>query len=206
MKTEFHLRTGTLLLRRDPYSRYSHEKDFNEAWCRLTDNGQSYHWSKKEQPWLLGGGMGGHSIYEMHLGTFTHEGTFAAAADKLQHLANMGFSCIELMPVTEYGGSWGYNPRSCLAVHSPYGSPDDFRAFVDKAHSFGIAVMADIVLNHGSARLNCLWNWDGYSASGQGGIYFDEGECGSLSLCTNMLSHLRLHFMAHPSHTTFFVL
>ncbi|KAJ1484973.1 glycoside hydrolase superfamily, partial [Baffinella frigidus] len=72
-------------------------------------------------------------------------------------------------------GVWGHNPRTCLAIHPPYGTPDDLRAFVDKAHSLGLAVMVDIVLNHGSSRLNCLWNWDGYGPDNNGGIYFDKG-------------------------------
>lgn len=79
------------------------------------------------------------------------------------------------MPVTEFGGSWGYNPRSCLAVHPAYGTPDDLRALVDRAAALGVAVLADICLNHGAARLNALWNWDGYGPDGCGGIYFDRG-------------------------------
>jgi len=114
-------------------------------------------------------------MYEMHIGTFTPEGTFSAAMEKLEHLHWLGFTTVEVLPVTEYGGSWGYNPRSCMAIHPHYGTPDDFRKFVDKAHTLGIAVVVDIVLNHGSSKFNALWNWDGYSADGQGGIYFDLG-------------------------------
>jgi 1,4-alpha-glucan branching enzyme len=88
----------------------------------------------------------------MHIGTFTKEGTFAAAAEKLEHIAELGFTCIELMPTTEYGGSWGYNPRACMSVHSHYGTPDDYRKFVDKAHSLGIAIMVRF-----SPRCILLW-------------------------------------------------
>ncbi len=121
--------------------RYASPENFHEAWCTLTDNGQGFEWSQKEHPWLLSKGLGGHAIYEMHIGTFTNEGTFAAAADKLPHIAELGFSCIELMPTTEYGGSWGYNPRACMSIHPHYGNPDDFRKFIDQAHSLGIAVV-----------------------------------------------------------------
>ncbi len=89
-------------------------------------------------------GLGGHSIYEMHIGTFTNEGTFAAAAEKLPHIAGLGFSCIELMPTTEYGGSWGYNPRACMSIHPHYGNPDEFRKFIDQAHALGVAVVVSI--------------------------------------------------------------
>ena len=89
--------------------------------------------------------------------------------------ARGGAQCIELMPVTEFGGAWGYNPRSCLAIHPAYGTPDDLRALVDRAAALGVAVVGDICLNHGAARLNALWNWDGYGPNECGGIYFDWG-------------------------------
>jgi maltooligosyltrehalose synthase len=60
-------------------------------------------------------------------------------------------------------------------LQSAYGSPDDFRALVDKAHELGVAIMVDICLNHGSTRLNSLWMWDGFGPDNSGGIYFDKG-------------------------------
>ena len=95
--------------------------------------------------------------------------------ERLEHVADLGFTCIELMPVTEFGGAWGYNPRSCMAIHSPYGTPEDMRAFVDRAHELGLAIMVDVCLNHGSSRLNSLWAWDGHCPHNNGGIYFDWG-------------------------------
>lgn len=123
---------GKTLYRRDPYSRFSKNQDFCESWCELTDNGKSFKWKQPSAPRLLKDSLKAHSIYEMHVGTFTPEGKFKTAASRLDHVASLGFTCIELMPITEYGGSWGYNPRSCLAIHSPYGTPDEFREFVAK--------------------------------------------------------------------------
>lgn len=163
---------GKVLFRRDPYARFCPE--FEGAFCRI-DDCDRFEWASPSHQPLLHEGLASKSIYEMHIGTFSPEGTFRGAMEKLEHVASLGFSCIELMPVTEFGGSWGYNPRSCMAIHSPYGCPDDFRAFVDKAHQLGVAVMIDICLNHGSTRLNSLWMWDGFGPDNSGGIYFDQG-------------------------------
>lgn len=73
-------------------------------------------------------------IYEMHVGSFTPEGTFAATAAKLHHVRDCGFTCIQLMPLCEHSDPWGYNPRQYLNVHSLYGTPDDLRRLVDVAH------------------------------------------------------------------------
>ena len=137
---------GAVLYRRDPYARYCPVSE--GAFCRIDDPG-AFKWAEPEHTNLLNDGLASHSIYEMHVGTFSPEGTFRGALERLEHVASLGFTCIELMPITDFGGAWGYNPRSCLAVHTPYGTPDDLRAFVDKAHSLGMAVMVDICLNHG---------------------------------------------------------
>jgi 1,4-alpha-glucan branching enzyme len=164
---------GKTLYRRDPYARYCPEVE--GAFCRVDGCGTNFKWQCPEPPRFLQSGLAAHSLYELHVGTFSPEGTFKGAMDRLEHIASLGFTCIELMPITEFGGSWGYNPRSCLAIHSAYGTPDDFRAFVDKAHKLKVAVMVDLCLNHGSTRLNSLWNWDGFGPNDCGGIYFDKG-------------------------------
>lgn len=92
----------------------------------------------------------GQVIYEMHIGTFTPEGTWKAAARELPELARLGITVIELMPVAEFPGElgWGYDGVDLFAPTRLYGTPDDFRRFVDKAHKAGIGVILDVVYNH----------------------------------------------------------
>jgi len=89
-------------------------------------------------------------IYEMHVGSFTPEGSWIAAAKHLPALANLGITCIELMPVAEFPGrfGWGYDGVNLFAPTRLYGRPDDFRGFVDSAHCLGMAVILDVVYNH----------------------------------------------------------
>jgi len=89
-------------------------------------------------------------IYEIHIGTFTQEGTWRAAIDKLPHLRDAGVTLIEVMPVAEFPGrfGWGYDGVDLWAPTHLYGSPDDFRAFVDAAHGHGLGVILDVVYNH----------------------------------------------------------
>lgn len=89
-------------------------------------------------------------IYEMHIGTFTPEGTFAAAAGKLEHLATLGVTAIEVMPVADFPGkrSWGYDGVLPYAPDSAYGRPEAFKAFIDAAHHHGMMVLLDVVYNH----------------------------------------------------------
>jgi maltooligosyltrehalose trehalohydrolase len=89
-------------------------------------------------------------IYELHVGTFTPEGTFEAAAGKLAWLAELGVTAVELMPVTACPGTrnWGYDGAAIFAPAAVYGRPDDLRRFVDEAHRVGLAVLLDVVYNH----------------------------------------------------------
>lgn len=89
-------------------------------------------------------------IYELHLGTFTPEGTFAAAAERLGHLADLGVTAVEVMPVAQFAGrrGWGYDGVLLYAPHNAYGTPDDFKRFVDIAHGHGLMVLLDVVYNH----------------------------------------------------------
>jgi malto-oligosyltrehalose trehalohydrolase len=89
-------------------------------------------------------------IYEIHVGTFTPEGTFRAAASRLAELAELGFTVIQLMPVGQFPGDrgWGYDSALPYAPHHAYGSPDDMKAFVDAAHRVGLSVVLDVVYNH----------------------------------------------------------
>lgn len=97
-------------------------------------------------------------VYELHIGTFTPEGTFRSAIRKLPYLAELGITQIEVMPLSQFGGNrgWGYDGVLLYAPHSAYGTPDDFRAFVDTAHGLGLSVVLDIVLNHFGPEGNYL--------------------------------------------------
>ncbi len=118
-------------------------------------------------------------VYEMHVGTFNDSpgglpGSFWSARQKLPYLQDLGVNVIELMPVMEFPGdfSWGYNPAHPWAVESRYGGPDELKRFIKDAHEHGIAVVMDIIHNHyGPGDLD-LWQFDGWSAGGYGGIYF----------------------------------
>jgi 1,4-alpha-glucan branching enzyme len=115
----------------------------------------------------------------MHLGTFhdNEDGKsdkFAEAVQKLDHLQRLGVNVIEVMPLAEFAGdlSWGYNPACVFAVETAYGGPVGFKRFVKAAHQAGLGVILDVVYNHfGPGDLD-LWQFDGWSENGTGGIYF----------------------------------
>jgi maltooligosyltrehalose trehalohydrolase len=92
----------------------------------------------------------GRVIYEMHIGTFTHEGTWRSAMEQLPRLADLGINVLEVMPVADFPGrfGWGYDGVDLFAPTRLYGRPDDFRAFVDRAHALGLGVILDVVYNH----------------------------------------------------------
>ena len=89
-------------------------------------------------------------IYELHIGTFTPVGTFAAAIEKLDHLVQLGVTHVELMPVNEFSGNhgWGYDGVDLFAPHHAYGRPDGLKRFVNACHARGLAVLLDVVYNH----------------------------------------------------------
>ncbi len=117
-------------------------------------------------------------LYELHVGSFTDAGTFAAAIDQLDRLVDLGVNAIELMPVNLHGGGksgWGYNPDGWFGPQPDLGAPDDLRRLVDEAHARGIAVLLDVVYNHydgwSQAPLRCF---DAACAAGGAGPYFFE--------------------------------
>ncbi|GAA2029027.1 alpha-amylase family glycosyl hydrolase [Terrabacter terrae] len=121
-------------------------------------------------------------VYEAHIGSFVaaegDAGDLDRLAGKLGHLADLGVSAVELMPVTEFAGdySWGYNPSNPFAVSSSYGGPDALKGFVKQAHRHGIAVILDVVVNHFGPSDLALWQFDGWSENEKGGIYFYNDE------------------------------
>jgi maltooligosyltrehalose trehalohydrolase len=94
--------------------------------------------------------LAGQVMYELHTGTFTQQGTWAAAAAELGELARLGITVVELMPIAEFDGrfGWGYDGVDLFAPSHRYGRPDDLRAFVDRAHAVGMGVILDAVYNH----------------------------------------------------------
>jgi maltooligosyltrehalose trehalohydrolase len=89
-------------------------------------------------------------IYELHVGTFTPEGTLDSAIHKLSYLVELGITHVELMPVVSFSGKhgWGYDGVALFSVHEPYGGPDALKRFVNAAHRHGLAVLLDVVYNH----------------------------------------------------------
>ena len=132
------------LLRPDPASRFQPEGPHGPS--EVIDPGR--------HRWTDGGWRGirreGQVLYELHVGTFTQAGTWLAAAAELSALAELGVTCVELMPVAEFPGAfgWGYDGVDLFAPTRLYGSPDDLRAFVDRAHALGLGVILDVVYNH----------------------------------------------------------
>ncbi|MET0493948.1 MAG: malto-oligosyltrehalose trehalohydrolase [Actinoplanes sp.] len=92
----------------------------------------------------------GSVLYELHVGTFTSEGTFDAAIERLDHLADLGVDLVELLPVNSFNGeyNWGYDGVCWYAPHEAYGGPDGLKRFVDAAHRKGLGVVLDVVYNH----------------------------------------------------------
>lgn len=115
-----------------------------------------------DQRWR-GVALKGQVIYEMHLGTFTREGTWEAAARELPELAALGVTVLEVMPVADFPGrfGWGYDGVDLFAPTRLYGRPDDFRRFVDAAHGAGLAVILDVVYNHLGPSKNYLTQYSG---------------------------------------------
>ena len=103
-------------------------------------------------------------VYELHIGTFTREGTFVAAIDKLDHLIELGISHVELMPVAEFSGShgWGYDGVDLYAPHHAYGGPEGLKRLVDACHGRGLAVILDVVYNHLGPAGNYLAHFGPY--------------------------------------------
>lgn len=128
----------------DPASRYQPEGPHGPS--EVIDPTR-YQWH--DEDWR-GASLEGQVLYELHVGTFTREGSWDAARRELGELADLGVTAIELMPIAEFDGrfGWGYDGVAPFAPYHRYGRPDDLRAFVDEAHRVGLAVILDVVYNH----------------------------------------------------------
>lgn len=147
----------------DPASRYQPEGPHGES--EVVDP-LGYRW--QDAAWT-GVTTTGLVTYELHVGTFTPEGTYRAAAEKLTALADLGITAIELMPLAEFPGrfGWGYDGVDLFAPFHAYGSCDDLRAFVDRAHGIGLAVLLDVVYNHIGPDGNYLTQFSEHYFSGR---------------------------------------
>jgi len=107
-------------------------------------------------------------VYELHIGTFTSQGTFDAAITRLGHLVDLGVTHVEVMPVASFPGrhGWGYDGVDLFAVHEPYGGPDGFKRFVDACHARGLGVVLDVVYNHLGSNGNYLPRFGPYFTPG----------------------------------------
>jgi malto-oligosyltrehalose trehalohydrolase len=128
----------------DPASRF--QPDDVEGPSEVID-ARAHAWRDAEwrgRPWT------GAVLYELHVGAFTEEGTFSAAAERLEHLAKLGVTVLELMPIADFPGrrNWGYDGVFPFAPESSYGRPEDLKAFVEAAHALGLMVLLDVVYNH----------------------------------------------------------
>lgn len=142
--TRYQYRLNGDKLRPDPASRYQPEgvHGVSEVIDPSQFNWTDQHWNGVSPDKAI--------IYEVHVGTFTAEGTFAAIINKLDYIKNLGVTIIELLPVADFPGSrnWGYDGVDLYAPANAYGHPDDMRRLIDAAHAKGLAVIQDIVYNH----------------------------------------------------------
>jgi maltooligosyltrehalose trehalohydrolase len=141
--------------RRQPYGVHGLSRSYDPA---------SHRW--RDQAWT-GRQLAGGVIYELHVGTFTPEGTLTAAIDRLDHLVALGVDFIEIMPVNAFNGvrNWGYDGVLWYAVQEEYGGPAAYQDFVDACHQHGLAVIQDVVYNHLGPSGNYLPNFGPYMHS-----------------------------------------
>lgn len=164
----------------DPASRY--QPAGPHGYSQVVDPG-SFSWSDGD--WS-GVKLKGQVIYELHVGTFTREGVWVSAAEKLGYLRDTGITLIEVMPVADFPGKfgWGYDGVQLYAPASIYGTPDEMRSFVDLAHSLGMGVILDVVYNHLGPDGNYLTKFspfyftERYETDWGQAINFDGGERG----------------------------
>ncbi|XVU23386.1 malto-oligosyltrehalose trehalohydrolase [Actinoplanes sp. CA-054009] len=128
----------------DPRSRW--QPDGVHGPSRVYDQA-AFAWT--DQAWT-GRQLPGSILYELHIGTYTPEGTFDAAIERLDHLVDLGVDLVELLPVNSFNGeyNWGYDGVCWYAPHEVYGGPDGLKRFVDAAHRRGLGVVLDVVYNH----------------------------------------------------------
>jgi len=127
---------------------------------------EAFPWNDREEHWR-GLDLRHYVIYELHVGTFTPEGTFDGVIRKLDYLKQLGVTAIEIMPVAAFPGvrDWGYDGASPYAVQANYGGPEGLKRLVDAAHGMGLAVILDVVYNHLGPEGNYLPKFGPYFTS-----------------------------------------
>ncbi|WP_435771563.1 malto-oligosyltrehalose trehalohydrolase [Nocardioides sp. SYSU DS0651] len=177
-------------VRPDPRSRRQ-ARSVHE-WSRVYDP-SAFAWT--DQAWT-GRQLAGSVIYELHIGTFTPEGTLDAAIERLDHLVGLGVDLIEVMPVNAFNGEhgWGYDGVLWFAVHEPYGGPEAYQRFVDACHARGLGVVQDVVYNHLGPSGNYLGEFGPYLKQGRntwGDLVNLDGE-GSAEVRRYILDNVRM--------------
>ncbi len=144
--------------RPDPASRF--QPDGVHGPSEWIDPG-AYHWNDDAWRGLPKDEM---ILYELHIGTFTKEGTYLSTIDRLEELVELGITAIEIMPVAQSTGrwNWGYDGTNFFAPRNTFGTPDELKQLVDAAHQRGIAMILDVVYNHFGAEGNYLHPFGGY--------------------------------------------
>src|SRR5579871_5725628 len=169
---------GRTFRKNDAYARMIHRESAQSVIYDL----DRYQWQSKPfvlPPWsdLV--------LYELHVGTFdcgehggAGRGTFDRVVARLPYLKSLGVNALQIMPLMAFPEerSWGYDLTNPFAVEPNYGGPDALKKLVDVAHALGIAVIIDVVLNHFGPNDLDLWQYDGWSLNGKGGIYFYNDE------------------------------
>ena len=176
--TLYQIRLAEDLLRPDPASRYQPRGVHGPS--QVIDPG-AHAWS--DTAWQ-GRPLPDYIIYELHIGTFTPEGTFDAALNQLPKLKELGITAIEIMPVSQFPGArnWGYDGVYPFAVQDSYGGPDGLKRFVDACHQQGLAVIMDVVYNHFGPEGNYTADFgpyftECYNTPWGAGINFDDAYC-----------------------------
>src|SRR5207237_2843431 len=150
--------------RRQPRGVHEASARFDPSAHRWQDAG----WTGRQLPGAL--------IYELHIGTFTPEGTLDSAVERLDHLVDLGVTHVEVLPVNGFNGThnWGYDGVLWYAVHEGYGGPAAYQRFVDAAHAAGLGVIQDVVYNHLGPSGNYLPRFGPYLKSGEGNTWGDS--------------------------------
>ena len=164
----------------DPASHFQPQGVFGPS--QVVDH-RGFEWSDDDWPGVK---LPGQVLYELHIGLFTPEGTWRAAMEKLPLLRDVGITLIEVMPVAAFPGEfgWGYDGVFWYAPTQLYGTPDDFRAFVDRAHSIGLGVVLDVVYNHFgpagnyTAQFSTHYTSDKHHTEWGSAINFDSADAG----------------------------
>lgn len=159
----------------------------------VVDDPAAFAWT--DASWT-GRQLAGGLVYELHVGTFTPEGTFDAAIGRLAHLVELGVTHVELLPVNAFNGTWnwGYDGVLWYAVHEAYGGPEGYRRLVDAAHGAGLAVVQDVVYNHLGSVGNYLTQFGPYLRDGEGNTWGSSVNLDERAVRDYVLDNVRMWF------------